>query len=585
MGTIDARSRNAAHRCRSEQEAHAMSTVPATRPTRSLWIWPAAVLIGVSLSASLGLTSRDFGMVWDEGHTVRRVRQLDDWFARLLNPRPGRSWIEAFSETTLHRSWPFSREEPDGHPPFYAELGLAGHRLTRDWVDPLTSYRFGTIFLCGVTAAALWLHLTRRFGTPAGIVGSICPFLMPRSFALAHYAHYDMIVSCLWVLAQIAFVKALESSRWRVVFGLLLGLAAGTKFTGWFAVFPALFWVLLMEAPRWVRGRDGRSLPPGARSLLTAAPVAIATLYVIQPPWWFHPINGPWRFFVSNLTRSKTQPISILYMGQVYSFSLPWHNTIVLTAICVPVVILALGAIGIFACARRWRMTPWMMIWPLSWVVLMIVRALPNAPGHDGLRLFMPSVMSLGVLAGIGAWSLLARRSATVRKACGVLVLALVCVEPVHGFLTIYPYMSSYYNVLIGGLRGAERHGFEVTYYWDTLGTEFQDWVRENSEAAPLDLNFPVGLVNVPYMREWGMLPPASRVPIVPFDPVDLPYYVLQRRRGGYKPYDWWLERQGRPCFIIQRQGVDLLRVYPFEESFRAYRAMSAIPNSPNPNP
>jgi hypothetical protein len=385
------------------------------------------------------------------------------------------------------------------------------------------------------------------------------------------------------VLAQVAFVNALDSRRWRVVFGLLLGLAAGTKFTGWFAVFPALLWVSFMEVPGWVRGRNGRSIPAGARSLLIAGPVAVATLYAIQPPWWFHPINGPWRFLASNLTRSKTQPISILYMGEVYSFSLPWHNTIVLTAICVPVVILVLGLIGIFACARRWKLTPWMMIWPLSWVVLMIVRALPNAPGHDGLRLFMPSVMSLGILAGIGAGFLIARRGALGMRVCGVLLLALVCIEPVRGIWTTYPYTSSYYNILIGNLRGAERNGFEVTYYWDTLGTEFQDWVRENSRERPLDLNFTVGLVNVPYMREWGMLPPASRVPIVPFDPVDRPYYVLQRRRGGYRPFDWWLERHGRPSFVIRRQGVDLLRVYTFEESFRAFRATSGLSTSSIP--
>ena len=35
----------------------------------------------------------------------------------------------------------------------------------------------------------------------------------------------------------------------------------------------------------------------------------------------------------------------------------------------------------------------------------MIVRALPNAPGHDGIRQFLPSVASLAVLAGLGvAW-------------------------------------------------------------------------------------------------------------------------------------------------------------------------------------
>jgi hypothetical protein len=56
-------------------------------------------------------------------------------------------------------------------------------------------------------------------------------------------------------------------------------------------------------------------------------------------------------------------------------------------------------------------------------------------------------------------------------------------------------------------------------------------------------------------------------------DPVTRPYYVLQRNRGVYAPMDWWIERNGHPVFVIRRQGVDLLYVYPFEESVRAVEA------------
>ena len=32
----------------------------------------------------------------------------------------------------------------------------------------------------------------------------------------------------------------------------------------------------------------------------------------------------------------------------------------------------------------------------------MVLRALPNAPGHDGVRLFLPAFAFLACLAGIG---------------------------------------------------------------------------------------------------------------------------------------------------------------------------------------
>jgi hypothetical protein len=49
-------------------------------------------------------------------------------------------------------------------------------------------------------------------------------------------------------------------------------------------------------------------------------------------------------------------------------------------------------------------------------------------------------------------------------------------------------------------------------------------------------------------------------------DPTTHPYHILQRNRGIYEPRDWWIERNAHPVFVIRRQGVDLLRVYSFEE-------------------
>jgi hypothetical protein len=542
-----------------------------------------ALAIAGGVLTVLLATGPDFGMVWDEGHTVRRDRLLADWFSRLAAPAEGHTRWEAFTDRALDRSWPFSREEPDGHPPFYALLGVAGWRLSRDWLGPLASCRFGPMLLCAATAGALYLHLARRVGRLAGLTAASAFALMPRPFAHAHYAHYDMPMTCLWLLAQVAFVRSLESRRWAVPFGVLLGLAAGTKFTGWFAVVPPALWVVSVELfPRAWRDLSGaaespspRADLPGLRSLLIGIPLALATLYAIQPPWWFHPIQAIPRFLASNLSRSVTKPIPTLYLGRIYEFSLPWHNTLVLTGVTTPVLLLVLAVVGIVACLAR-RSSPGMLLWPLSWLVLMVVRALPNAPGHDGVRLFLPSLASLAVLAGIGVGALAARLRARGLAWVAWLLAAAATGESLVGIARTYPYTDSYYNAALGGLPGAERHGFELTYYWDTMGPEFLRWARAEAGRRPLELRFPSPLVNIQYLREWGELP--RDVPVVGFENAPAPDYVLQRRRGVYYPYDWWLDRHGRPEFVIRRQGVDLLRVYSFEESFRAYQKTKDVP-------
>ena len=292
------------------------------------------VMSGLVLSTLL-VTGPQFGMVWDESFTVRRERHLDEWFERyVLQPESAQRRL-GFTKSALDQYWLFSRKEPHGHPPFYALLGLAGWRLSRHWFAPLEAYRFGPMLLMSLTAGVIYHHLATRRGHLAGVVAAVLLVAMPRSFAHAHYAHYDMPMTCLWLIAQVAFVASLESRWWWAVpYGIALGLAAATKFTGLFAVMPAVVWVAFIEIlPRLTRRAGGRAVAtsaprPGLESLLVALPIATLTIYAIQPAWWIEPLAGPVRYFMSNLTRAKTQPLPTHYLGTVLRFrsSLAQHH-------------------------------------------------------------------------------------------------------------------------------------------------------------------------------------------------------------------------------------------------------------------
>ncbi len=561
--------------------------------SRSAWPvdWLIAVAIAIAVLSALVATSREYAMVFDEGFVIDREVSLERWFAGIVSPQPGLHRSDYFAPGALEYFWRFSRREPDGHPPLYALIGLAGWRLARAWALPLTSYRFGPMLLSAATCALIYKFLASRHGRLAALVGVFALVLSPRTFAHAHYAHYDMPVTCLWLLTQIAFVKSLQSPRWIAVFGVLLGLAAATKFTGWFALAPPLAWWAIYEAPLIVRGwlshitvhGEPRPRRVSARRNLTATkalalgiPLAAIVLYAVQPPWWRSPLFGLERFLLSNLTRDRSIPITSLYFGTLYRFALPWHNTIVLTAITTPIIILILGALGIGCTLAGWRRAPEDVIWPLSWLVLMIIRALPNAPGHDVERLLLPSLASLAVLGGIGVGCLAGRLRARRLAVVPPLLAGLAIGECLLGIGQTYPFNLSYYNVAVGGLPGAERLGFEETYYLDTLGPEFLGWVRRRSEQQPLEVEFPIGVLNMVIQREWGEIP--AGVKFAEIDHTEHPFRVLQRNRGIYAALDWWLERHGNPVFVIRRQGVDILRVYSPEEYKQAALATQGQP-------
>jgi hypothetical protein len=363
---------------------------------------------------------------------------------------------------------------------------------------------------------------------------------------------------------------------------MALGLAATTKFTGLFAVIPAVVWVAFIEilprlTMRWGSRAVATSAPrPGLRSLSVALLVAPITMYAIQPAWWIEPLAAPVRYFMSNLSRATTQPLPTLYLGVFYDFSLPWHNTIVLTAITTPVLVLVLSAIGIAVCWSGRRERPSTLIWALSWLTLMIVRALPNAPGHDGIRLVLPSIASLAILAGLGAgWLGERRRTGWLRVIVPLLIVAAIS-ECLVGIARLYPYTDSYYNCAIGGLKGAERAGFEVTYYWETAGPEFLEWARARAREKPISISFSIDAPYLDLLREWGEIPTRMQTIALngptPIEPIRCDYFVLQSRRGFYFPADHWLNLHGHPVFAIRREGVDLLRVFAGEERENAVR-------------
>ena len=92
-----------------------------------------------------------------------------------------------------------------------------------------------------------------------------------------------------------------------------------------------------------------------------------------------------------------------------------------------------------------------------------------------------------------------------------------------------------------------------------------------------MELDFPLGLVNILILRDWGVFPEGVRVGKL--DPTTHADRVLQRNRGVYAPWDWWLERNGHPIFTIRRQGVHL-RVYAAEEVARANEATRGQPGA-----
>jgi hypothetical protein len=235
---------------------------------------------------------------------------------------------------------------------------------------------------------------------------------------------------------------------------------------------------LILWMTRRLLGRVFRAHPvwgperPALETWTAILAFAPAVGWLGNPAWWRETMPRLAHYYTLNTARQGALPdIRIYYWGRTYLYSLPWHNAWVLIAITVPAGILAAAIAGLVYVVRKARRDRLPLYFLAHLVTLPVLRMLPT-PAHDGVRLFLPTFFFLAALAGWGsAWvadgaARLLRGRATAGR---VLLAGLVLGPAALQLAWIHPFELSYYNELIGGPRGAQAAGFELSYWYDAF--------------------------------------------------------------------------------------------------------------------
>lgn len=537
-----------------------------TRPEptrRSLLL--ASMAVAAVWAATLLATSPGLPMTWDEGSAIWRSEGIARWFGALAAGGWGNQALDPFSREGIAECWRYTTQI-EGHPALYGIAIAAGRWVSGAWLRPLDSYRFGPILLFAVGAGAMFYRVAREYSMAAGLGAVAALMLLPRMFAHAHFASFDGPLVACWVLAWAAFAPARESRRGAILFGLALGMTLSAKATGWLAPLGFLAWTLVY--------RDRA----GTKAMAWGMAVALATFFLLNPPLWHDPIRGCATFFQMNFGRSEFN-ISTQFFGRMYNLDhpLPWYNTLAWTGITVPLGILLLVAVGVAVVLRRWRDDRAGTLLLANALVLLVVRALPGVPPHDGVRLFLPSFAFLAALAGVGAAAVIAWAWRSSRVAL-IAVLALYAGSATS---TIWyaPQWLSYYNLAIGGLPGATALGMEPTYYWDGLDRSVLDWLDEHTGPGEKVQFAAPSLENLLLMRRWGTLPVEFRARA----PGTYRWHVIQHRPSGWQPADRWLVEHAEPAYRKTIRGggwgpwrldVPLVEIYSYSQYLEACEAV-----------
>lgn len=252
-------------------------------------------------------------------------------------------------------------------------------------------------------------------------------------------------------------------------------LGATTRLPGWLLFLPVPLWLIwsaicrLPFMPAELRGDSG-AVGLWFAGLAIAPAVAIA----LNPTWWHETLPQLAHYYQISVGRQGSLPdIEIFYLGKKYLYSLPWHNGWLLMGVTLPVAILFSAIVGVGTAFWMCRRDPLRIYFVFHMLALPMSRMLPT-PAHDGVRLMLPTFFFVAGLAGWGfQWieQLVERVKSEEYSTAPVLsVAAAFLVGPLMYWLYhTHPHELSYYNGLVAGLPGAQRIGFEPTYWYDAV--------------------------------------------------------------------------------------------------------------------
>jgi hypothetical protein len=387
------------------------------------------------------------------------------------HPPLGRLWIGAAHDFALAVAPPEKRAGP--------------YSLTAARTAPATAFAL-TILLVGVTAS-------RWYGRIAGIAAAASLALMPRLFGHAHLAALETFVGLTftatvlytasrWAPANSSTLTPSNpytrpSLPWRAVSiaGLLFGFTLLTKIQAVLLPIPIGIWAL------WRFG--WRSIP----MMLLFGLTGLAVFFALWPWLWLDPIDH----FLAYLGRATDRPVLYCYyLGERYADrDVPWHYPFVMFLVTVPAGLHLLGLYG----AARLKATQGPAVatagtdsglvdnrsmLPLITIAFVLAFfALPGITVYDGARLFLVVFPLWAVMIGKGGQLLWDRLALRWPWPIAALVLTALLGSHSVAMVGLHPAYLSYYNLFTGGLDGADRLGFEPTYWRDSVTRELLEAV------------------------------------------------------------------------------------------------------------
>lgn len=433
------------------------------------------------------------------------------------------------------------------------------------WYDPLAARHIIQPFLLSAFLISLFYFVRRHWGAWQGLVSVGLLLTFPSFFGHTFTNQKDLPLLIFFCLSLMSFVEWVGTHKLKYLYGffILWGFALSIKFYAFLIPVLLLLWFLLRPGFAMDIGK-----PPWRASIVHmmagGAITAAIVMSFYMPAIWDLPEKASflfrWRSEVGDLVVKSEKPFNITSFIQIF-FRTPF-----------PVLCFALA--GIIQAVKHYRENG---LYTLLLLWLFVPVLLPCFPGTtpytNGLRLFLVFLIPWTLFASLGIFSVAGFLAGKIRMKQRILAggfAGLAIGSSLLGIILTHPYETTFFNVLAGGLGGAQEKKLpDACDYWLTSYLAAGRWINQNAanNAVVLGLGFVasghftpsitrkdlqvVSLYYLPLNRD-GIAVPSNTYVIHAPNTVRAPQQSLMLEQSGA------LSRVHR----VTRQGGEIVSIY-----------------------
>jgi 4-amino-4-deoxy-L-arabinose transferase-like glycosyltransferase len=514
--------------------ADARSTTERALDRRLGW----ALFLGATVL--LLATERPAGFVRDESQYFHAGESYARWFQSFVS-----SPVEALKDENISAAFSANREHPALMKNLYGLSFVLLHEKL-NLLRPAAAFRFPAFVFAALILPLIFSLGRRLFGRRPALFAALSFFLVPRQFFDVPMATtWLLVVYCFvealerprwWLWTGLSFGLALATKHnayfiplTLIPFSLWTGWQrskerpeARTLFLGINGVFVAMavlyafmavvlgprilstfqlispqlgLFVLTAAAGVFLCWKLARVDVPTFRAVTPLVAMAVlgpVVFYLHWPYLWHHPVDRTAWYLAFHLNHEH---YAWFYLGELLRQPpFPLGYVLVKTALTVPTslfVPMVLGVVWVVVRAVQRQVTALELVLLANAAMSILVLSQPNVPHFGGVKHWFPSMPFLAVLAagvllrgaeGLSGW-LGAKVPALTPRAAFLALTALVSVPALIQSVRVYPYGTSAYAELAGGLPGAATLGMQ-RQFWANNVTGVLDWVNANARPG-----------------------------------------------------------------------------------------------------